>query len=88
MVASATTAADADPTETQEWLDALEAVVRRHGKARGVFLLSLFLRARAPNPTEETIPGTRNPRADALRLHHDNRKSAANHRTCAIDPLR
>ena len=40
MVASATTAADADPTETQEWLDALEAVVRRHGKARGVFLLS------------------------------------------------
>jgi pyruvate dehydrogenase E1 component len=31
---------DADPEETREWLDALEAVVKRHGKARGVFLLS------------------------------------------------
>ncbi len=32
--------ADADPEETREWLDALEAVVRRYGKARGVYLLS------------------------------------------------
>jgi pyruvate dehydrogenase E1 component len=32
--------ADADPEETREWLDALEAVVKRHGKARGVYLLS------------------------------------------------
>jgi pyruvate dehydrogenase E1 component len=31
---------DADPEETREWLDALEAMVKRHGKARGVFLLS------------------------------------------------
>jgi pyruvate dehydrogenase E1 component len=31
---------DADPEETREWLDALEAVVKRHGKARGVYLLS------------------------------------------------
>ena len=31
---------DADPEETQEWLEALEAVVKRHGKARGVFLLT------------------------------------------------
>ena len=32
--------ADADPEETREWLDALEAVVRRYGKARGIYLLS------------------------------------------------
>ena len=31
---------DADPEETREWLEALEAVVRRHGKGRGVYLLS------------------------------------------------
>jgi pyruvate dehydrogenase E1 component len=31
---------DVDPEETREWLDALAAVVRRHGKARGVYLLS------------------------------------------------
>ncbi len=31
---------DADPEETREWLEALEAVVKRHGKARGVYLLS------------------------------------------------
>jgi pyruvate dehydrogenase E1 component len=30
---------DADPEETREWLQALEAVVERSGKARGVFLL-------------------------------------------------
>ena len=32
-------ASDADPEETREWLEALEAVVKRLGKARGVFLL-------------------------------------------------
>ncbi|MGA8705822.1 MAG: alpha-ketoglutarate dehydrogenase [Steroidobacteraceae bacterium] len=32
--------ADADPEETREWLDALEAVVQRYGKARGIYLLS------------------------------------------------
>ena len=30
---------DADPAETQEWLDALEAAVRAGGHARGHFLL-------------------------------------------------
>ena len=40
MSVPAQKASDADPEETREWLEALEAVVRRHGKARGVFLLS------------------------------------------------
>jgi pyruvate dehydrogenase E1 component len=40
MHASAKRPADADPEETREWLDALQAVVKRQGKARGVFLLS------------------------------------------------
>src|ERR1700735_2470949 len=40
MTAPAQKTSDADPEETREWLDALEAVVKRHGKARGVFLLS------------------------------------------------
>jgi pyruvate dehydrogenase E1 component len=40
MPAPAPTAADADPEETREWLEALEAVVKQHGKARGVYLLS------------------------------------------------
>jgi pyruvate dehydrogenase complex dehydrogenase (E1) component len=37
MSAPAQKTTDADPEETREWLEALEAVVRRHGKARGVF---------------------------------------------------
>jgi len=40
MSAPAQKTTDADPEETREWLEALEAVVKRHGKARGVFLLS------------------------------------------------
>jgi pyruvate dehydrogenase E1 component len=36
---SAPDAADADPGETREWLQALEAVVSTSGKQRGVFLL-------------------------------------------------
>ena len=40
MSAPAQKTVDADPEETREWLEALEAVVKRHGKARGVFLLS------------------------------------------------
>src|ERR1700722_13070765 len=40
MSAPAQKTTDADPEETREWLDALEAVVKRHGKVRGVFLLS------------------------------------------------
>jgi len=39
MSASAPKSPDADPEETREWLDALAAVVKRLGKARGVFLL-------------------------------------------------
>jgi len=31
--------ADADPDETREWLDALEATVRAGGRERGLFLL-------------------------------------------------
>jgi pyruvate dehydrogenase E1 component len=34
---------DIDPTETQEWLDSLDAVVETHGKARARFLLSKLL---------------------------------------------
>jgi pyruvate dehydrogenase E1 component len=40
MSAPAEKTSDADPEETREWLEALEAVVKRHGKARGVYLLS------------------------------------------------
>ena len=31
-------AADADPTETREWLDAIDAIVRTQGKERAQFL--------------------------------------------------
>jgi pyruvate dehydrogenase E1 component len=34
---------DIDPTETQEWLDSLDAVVDSHGKTRARFLLSKLL---------------------------------------------
>ena len=34
---------DTDPTETQEWLDSLNAVVESHGKTRARFLLSKLL---------------------------------------------
>ena len=34
---------DTDPTETQEWLDSLDAVVDVHGKTRARFLLSKLL---------------------------------------------
>jgi pyruvate dehydrogenase E1 component len=38
---------DIDPTETQEWLDSLTAVVETHGKSRGRFLMArLMERAR------------------------------------------
>ncbi|HEY5019431.1 MAG TPA: hypothetical protein VII17_00295, partial [Steroidobacteraceae bacterium] len=40
MAESRDDSADADPEETREWLQALEAVVQRSGKARGVFLLT------------------------------------------------
>ena len=39
---------DPDPTETQEWLEALDGVVEREGRDRATFLLRrLFDRARA-----------------------------------------
>ena len=34
---------DIDPTETQEWLDSLDAIVDSHGKTRARFLLSKLL---------------------------------------------
>src|SRR6188472_1632421 len=34
---------DIDPTETQEWLDSLDAIVDTHGKTRARFLLSKLL---------------------------------------------
>ena len=34
---------DADPTETAEWLDSLDAVVETHGKNRARYLLSRLL---------------------------------------------
>src|SRR6202167_4172249 len=39
MYASLQKPSDTDPEETREWLEALEAVVSRSGKERGVFLL-------------------------------------------------
>ena len=36
---------DQDPVETQEWLEALQAVVQREGKERGLFLLLRLLEA-------------------------------------------
>jgi pyruvate dehydrogenase E1 component len=62
---------DTDPTETQEWLDSLEAVVDAHGKTRARFLMSKLLeRARelqvgAPasvsTPYVNTIPAEQEP---------------------------
>jgi transketolase N-terminal domain/subunit len=47
---------DIDPSETQEWLDSLDAVVDTHGKARARFLLSKLLdRARA---SQVSFPAT------------------------------
>ena len=47
---------DIDPTETQEWLDSLDAVVDTHGKTRARFLLSRLL-ARA-NAKQVSFPAT------------------------------
>jgi pyruvate dehydrogenase E1 component len=47
---------DIDPTETQEWLDSLDAVVDTHGKTRARFLLSRLL-ARA-NASQVSFPAT------------------------------
>ena len=47
---------DSDPTETQEWLDALEAVIQREGPQRAHYILENLLdRARRGG----TLPGTR-----------------------------
>src|SRR6202046_5543234 len=57
MTAPAQKTTDADPEETREWLDALEAVVKRHGKARGVFLLSqLGEQARQLDILDHAVP--------------------------------
>ena len=34
---------DSDPTETQEWIDSLDAVVEHHGEVRGRFLMAKLL---------------------------------------------
>ncbi len=47
---------DIDPTETQEWLDSLDAVVDVHGKTRARFLLSQLL-GRA-NARQVSFPAT------------------------------
>jgi pyruvate dehydrogenase E1 component len=48
---------DPDPTETQEWLDSLEAVVRRSGEARGRYLLkSLETRAQQLGMGTHVLP--------------------------------
>jgi pyruvate dehydrogenase E1 component len=47
---------DIDPTETQEWLDSLDAVVDAHGKSRARFLLSKLL-DRA-NASQVSFPAT------------------------------
>ena len=36
---------DIDPQETQEWLDALEALVKLHGPNRAEYLLSQLITA-------------------------------------------
>jgi pyruvate dehydrogenase E1 component len=47
---------DIDPSETQEWLDSLDAVVETHGKSRARFLLSRLL-DRA-NASQVSFPAT------------------------------
>ena len=46
---------DIDPTETQEWLDSLDAVVDTHGKTRARFLLSKLLERAQEQPGQ--LPG-------------------------------
>ena len=63
---AARTTEDADPQETQEWLDSLEAVVRHQGPERAKFLLETLIHvvaqggARLPSaittPYVNTIP--------------------------------
>ncbi|HLM64332.1 MAG TPA: pyruvate dehydrogenase (acetyl-transferring), homodimeric type [Acidimicrobiales bacterium] len=62
---------DTDPTETQEWLDSLDAIVEAHGKTRARFLMSKLLeRARelqvgtpatVSTPYVNTIPPEQEP---------------------------
>jgi pyruvate dehydrogenase E1 component len=62
---------DTDPTETQEWLDSLDAIVEAHGKTRARFLMSKLLeRARelqvgtpatVSTPYVNTIPAEQEP---------------------------
>ncbi len=47
---------DIDPTETQEWLDSLDAVVDTHGKTRARYLLSRLM-GRA-NESQVSFPAT------------------------------
>jgi pyruvate dehydrogenase E1 component len=57
MTVPAQKTADADPEETREWLEALEAVVKRHGKTRGVYLLTqLEEQARQLDILTHTLP--------------------------------
>ena len=51
------TAADSDPEETSEWIEALEAIVSEDGPARAQYILSeLQDRARPVSYTHLTLP--------------------------------
>jgi pyruvate dehydrogenase E1 component len=47
---------DIDPTETQEWLDSLDAVVDSHGKTRARYLLSRLMER--ANESQVSFPAT------------------------------
>ncbi|MFN3255071.1 MAG: pyruvate dehydrogenase (acetyl-transferring), homodimeric type [Ilumatobacter sp.] len=47
---------DIDPTETQEWLDSLDAVVDTHGKTRARYLLSRLMQR--ANESQVSFPAT------------------------------
>jgi pyruvate dehydrogenase E1 component len=47
---------DIDPTETQEWLDSLDAVVDTHGKTRARYLLSRLMNR--ANESQVSFPAT------------------------------
>ena len=63
---------DADPIETQEWIEALDGVVRAHGRERADFLAAPAAQARAHAARRAARPG-----ADPLHQHHLARAGAA-----------
>ena len=64
-------AGDADPTETQEWLDSVDAVVDHAGRVRArELMVSVLRRARATPRDPARL------RCDRLRQHHPSRRRA------------